>query len=156
MLRLIPQATVLAVAAMLSLAALPAAAEIVNFTVGIDGEQQVPPAATAGVGVLEASFDTETRVLTWTLLYSGLTGPATAGHFHGPADIGVNAGVAVGFEGSLASPLVGTATLLPEQAEQLLDGLWYVNIHTAAFPGGEIRGQLVRTPPAAPTPIPAP
>jgi hypothetical protein len=154
MFRLIPRATVLALAAILSLAAFPAAAEMVNFTVAVDGEQQVPPAATAGVGVLEATFDTETRVLTWTLLYSGLTGPATAGHFHGPADIDVNAGVAVGFEGSLASPLVGTATLLPEQAKQLLDGLWYINIHTAAFPGGEIRGQLVRNPPAARAPAP--
>lgn len=156
MVRLIPRAAGVAVTAMLCLAALPAAAAIVTFTVAVDGEQQVPPAATAGTGMLEATYDTETHVLAWTLLYSGLTGPATAGHFHGPADIGVNAGVAIGFEGGLASPLSGTATLLPEQAEQLLGGLWYVNIHTAAFPGGEIRGQLIPNTPDAPVPAPPP
>lgn len=147
MLRIVPAASGIFAALMVSLAALPAAAAIVTFTATVDGDQQVPPAATAGTGVLDATYDTDTRILSWTLVYGGLTGPPTAAHFHGPADIGVNAGVVVGFEGALASPLTGMATLAPDQAQQLLDGLWYVNVHTAAFPGGEIRGQLV---PAAP------
>jgi len=67
---------------------------------------------------------------------------ATAGHFHGPAMPGVNAGVVLPFKGNLVSPVVGTATLTPEQVTVLEDGKWYVNLHTAAHPGGEIRGQL--------------
>jgi hypothetical protein len=71
-----------------------------------------------------------------------MTGPVTAGHFHGPAPAGSNAGVVVPFAGPLASPIIGSATLTPAQVDQLKSGLWYINLHTAANPGGEIRGQV--------------
>jgi hypothetical protein len=63
-------------------------------------------------------------------------------HFHGPAPVGVNAGVIVPVKGSVASPIRGEATLTPEQSADLLAGKWYFNVHTAANPGGEIRGQV--------------
>jgi hypothetical protein len=85
-------------------------------------------------------------MLSWTVNYSGLTGPAKAGHFHGPAPAGQNAGVALGFTGSVESPIKGSATLTAAQAADLLAGKWYVNLHTAANPGGEIRGQAVAAP----------
>ncbi len=71
-----------------------------------------------------------------------MTGPVTAGHFHGPAAAGANAGVVVPFAGSLASPITGSATLTDAQIADLKAGKWYVNLHTAANPGGEIRGQV--------------
>ena len=80
-------------------------------------------------------------MLTWKLSYSGLTGPATAAHFHGPAVAGSNAGVVIPFA-SPASPIEGQATLTAAQAADLLAGKWYANVHTAANKGGEIRGQV--------------
>ena len=133
---------VVAVAAGLSFGA-PASAETVKMKAALSGTQQVPPVAGTAVGTLDASYDTATKALTWTGTYSGLTGPATAAHFHGPAEVGANAGVAVPAPAP-ASPFQGTATLTDAQATALVDGKMYFNIHTAAHPGGEIRGQVIR------------
>ena len=105
-----------------------------------------PGITSSGKGAATASLDTATRPLTWTVEYSGLSGPATAAHIHGPADPGADAGVVVPFTGNLASPIKGSATLTDTQIAQLEAGKWYVNIHTAANKGGEIRGQLVHAP----------
>jgi hypothetical protein len=67
-------------------------------------------------------------------------------HFHGPAASGVAAGVVVPISGSLDSPLTGTAALNDGQIGDLRAGLWYINIHTAKYPAGEIRGQVVKLP----------
>ena len=100
------------------------------------------PLAVGGTGIGTVSFDTVTKVLTWSVTYSGL-GACTLAHFHGPAPAGVNASPVVTMTCS-ASPLVGSsAALNPTQEAQLLSGQWYINIHTAANPGGEIRGQVV-------------
>ncbi|MGA9007371.1 MAG: CHRD domain-containing protein, partial [Xanthobacteraceae bacterium] len=88
-----------------------------------------------------------TKELTWSGTFSGLTGPATAAHFHGPAEPGKNAGVAIWISEkgkTLDSPLKGSATLTDAQASDLQAGLMYANVHTAANPGGELRGQLVK------------
>ena len=103
-----------------------------------------PGVASSGKGMATASLDTTTKTLTWTVDYSGLSGPATAAHIHGPADPGANAGIVVPFTGNLASPIKGSATLTDAQIAQLEAGKWYVNIHTEANKPGEIRGQLVR------------
>lgn len=107
----------------------------------LSGANEVPAVSTAGTGMLDASFNKTTNVLTYTVTYSGLTGPVAAGHFHGPAMAGANAGVALGFSGSMESPIKGSATLTAAQAADLMAGKWYVNLHTAANKGGEIRGQ---------------
>lgn len=114
----------------------------VQLSAKLSGASEVPPNASTGAGTLQASLDKQTNVLKWTVTYSGLTGPVKAAHFHGPAAAGANAGVAQGFSGSLDSPIQGTATLTPAQAADVLAGKWYANLHTAANPGGEIRGQL--------------
>ena len=82
-------------------------------------------------------------MLTYDMEYSGLTGPVTAAHLHGPADPGANAPVLVPFQAA-PSPIKGTATLTDAQVADLMAGKMYANIHTAANPGGEIRGQMVR------------
>lgn len=73
----------------------PAFAEMVKMKATLDGAQQVPPVTTDGKGTADITFDTETKTLTWAVEYSGLSGDAAAGHFHGPAEKGANAGVAV-------------------------------------------------------------
>jgi hypothetical protein len=103
-----------------------------------------PGIASSGKGMATASLDTTSKTLTWNVDYSGLSGPATAAHIHGPADPGANAGIVVPFNGNLASPIKGSATLTDAQMAQLEAGKWYVNIHTEANKPGEIRGQLVR------------
>ena len=118
-----------------------AQAEQINFKADLAPATGV---SSAGKGAATASLDTNTKTLTWTVDYSGLSGPAIAAHIHGPADPGANAGIAVPFSGNLASPIKGSATLTEAQIAQLEAGKWYVNIHTDANKPGEIRGQLVR------------
>jgi len=127
------------------LTATPSLAEMMKMTATIDGAQEVPPVETSGKGTAELTFDTESKMLEWTVEYSGLTGPATAGHHHGPAAPGENAGVQVPFEGPLESPIKGSATLTDAQVADLSAGKLYVNLHTAANPNGEIRGQITKT-----------
>ena len=110
----------------------------------LTGAQEVPPVTTGGSGTVDSSFDKGTNTLTWTVTYSGLSGPLTAGHIHGPAAAGANAGVLFPFTGDLASPIKGKATLTPAQVTDLMAGRYYVNLHTAKNPGGEIRGQLTK------------
>jgi hypothetical protein len=118
----------------------PAFAEKMKAT--LDGKSEVPPNASAATGAADIDFDAATKKLTWKLTYSGLSGPATAAHFHGPAEPGKNAGVAVAIPNAGTSPAEGSATLTDTQAADLIAGKYYVNVHTAANPGGEIRGQV--------------
>ena len=90
----------------------------------------------------EAWLNKDSNVLKWKITYSGLSGPATMAHFHGPAMAGANAGVVIPFNNP-ASPIEGQATLTSSQAADLMAGKWYANVHTAANPGGEIRGQML-------------
>jgi len=106
------------------------------------GAQEVPPVNTAANGSAEIQLNTNTNVLTWKVTYTGLSGTPTGGHIHGPAGPGQNAGVVIPFTNVAAQPVTGQATITSAQYGDLAAGLWYVNIHTAANPGGEIRGQL--------------
>ena len=120
----------------------PAFAEKMKAT--LDGKSEVPPNASTGTGTADVDYDAATKKLTWKLTYSGLSGPATAAHFHGPAEAGKNAGVAVAIPNAGTSPVEGSATLTDAQAADLTAGKYYVNVHTAANPGGEIRGQVMK------------
>ncbi len=111
------------------------------FSAKLSGASEVPPTSSSGAGTFDATLDKSTKVLSWTLSYSGLTGPATAAHLHGPAMPGSNAGVVVPF-GSASSGSAGSATLTDAQVADLMAGKWYANVHTAANPAGEIRGQV--------------
>lgn len=104
--------------------------------------QEVPPTNSSGSGMIETSYDKTTHMLKWKLTYSGLTGPAAAAHFHGPAAPGSNTGVVVPFP-SAASGSEGEKQLTDAQAADFLAGKWYANVHTAANKGGEIRGQVM-------------
>src|SRR6202140_5733436 len=103
----------------------------------LDGKAEVPPNASAGTGTADIDYDPATKKLSWKVTYSGLSGPATAAHFHGPADPGKNAGVAVAIPNATETPPEGSAILTDAQAADLVAGKYYVNVHTAANPGGE-------------------
>ena len=100
------------------------------LTARLAGASEVPAVMSDATGTVEATLTPTSNVLTWKVTYSGLSGAATAAHFHGPAMAGQNAGV------------VGSAVLTASQAADLSAGKWYVNLHTAANPGGEVRGQV--------------
>jgi CHRD domain len=120
----------------------PAASNMVAMTTQLRGANEVPPNTSPGTGVVDAAFNKDTMQLRWKVTYSGMTGPATMGHFHGPAAVGANAGVALGWTNPVATGMEGSATLTAAQAADLMAGKWYANVHTAAFPGGELRGQM--------------
>ena len=126
------------------MAAGPAFAEMVAYTADLKGASEKPPTDSKGTGVVNASYDTTSKKLTWTITYSGLSGPATAAHFHGPAAPDANAPPVVPISGNLKSPIEGNATLTAPQASDLQAGRWYFNLHTAAHKDGEIRGQLMK------------
>ncbi len=119
-------------------------AHLLTFSTQLRGDQEVPAATTLGQGQLDAVFDSHTGQLRWKLQYANLTGPVTGAHFHGPAQPGATAPVVLPLGAQIRSPMEGAAQLSQAQAADLVAGRWYVNLHTAAFPGGEVRGQLVQ------------
>ena len=143
--RMLLRSTVAGLMAASFLALAPAAfAQAVNYKADLKAASQVPPNDSKGTGALTATYDPASKKLTYTVNYKDLTGPATAAHFHGPADAKTNAAVVVPVNGAVTSPIKGEATLTDAQAADLLAGKLYVNIHTAANPGGEIRGQVTK------------
>lgn len=115
---------------------------MVALTTQLRGANEVPPVVSGGAGSVDAAFNKDTMQLRWKVTYSGLTGPATMGHFHGPAAVGTNAGIALDWANPVTSGMDGSAILTAAQAADLMAGRWYANIHTAASPGGEVRGQM--------------
>jgi len=132
-----------ALGGLLIMTAAPAQAEVVKLQADLKGSNEVPPNNSAGSGKAEATYDTATKTLTYSVTYTGLSGPALGAHFHGPVEAGKNAGIVLPFK-TAQSPIQGTATLTEAQATDLLAGKWYANIHTAANPGGELRGQMMK------------
>jgi hypothetical protein len=133
---------VFAVAAAGILASAPVFAETLSYKITLSPANEVPPVPTRATGSADVTYDTATRLLTWNVTHAGLSGTATAAHFHGPSTPLENAPVIIVFNSPLTSPFKGSVTLTPEQAAQFLAGSWYINIHTPAYPGGELRGQV--------------
>ena len=138
----ISQAALIAVAFAASLATAPAFADMSTFKATLSGDQEVPPTTSKATGTVEATYDSAAKKLSWKGSYADLTGAASAAHFHGPAEPGKNAGVEVPVT-PIASPFEGSATLTDSQTADLLGGKLYFNIHTAANPNGEVRGQVM-------------
>lgn len=119
----------------------------IPLSASLSGAAERPsPVTTSGTGF--ALFSLEENVLNFNITYSGLSGPATLAHIHGPADTTVATGVLIdlapyngaGFGSS--GTLSGTIKLSPSQRAAILSGKTYVNIHTGANGSGEIRGQI--------------
>jgi hypothetical protein len=123
--------------------ATPVMAANVNMKADLKAASEVPPTDSKGTGSVTATFDTASKKLSWKGTVSGLSGPATAAHFHA-GEAGKNGGVAVPIAGADKGSFEGSATLTDAQAEELMAGKWYVNVHTAANKGGEVRGQVTK------------
>lgn len=122
----------------------PAAfAETVVLKAALSSLAEVPPLESAGTGQGKFTYDTVSKVLSYTVTYRGLTGSATASHVHGPAPESANADIVRTFPVP-ESPISGKAVLTDEQATELLGGRLYVDVHTDANTTGEVRGQIVR------------
>jgi len=121
--------------------------EVYNISATMSSANEVPVNASTASGSTTGTYNATTNTLKYNVTWSGLTGQATVGHFHGPAAAGSNASPIIYFNLIPGTPVTsGTATgeikLNDTQEADLLAGKWYSNIHTAANSGGEIRGQV--------------
>ena len=121
-----------------------------TFDANLLGVSENPPNASPGTGFGQVVVNSSHTQITVNELWSGLTAPATASHIHGPAGPAANApvifplsGVPAATSGSIPTQVF---SITPAQFNDLLNGLYYLNIHTSTFPGGEIRGQLILVP----------
>jgi hypothetical protein len=111
-------------------------------------DQEVPPNNSSASGTADVTYNKDTKMLTYTLTWSGLTGNATMAHIHGTAPRGANAGVKHDLTNVLKKETSGSFTDSVKidasdiKEDSLLSGFYYFNIHTPANPGGEIRGQI--------------
>ena len=135
-------------AVVIAVAASIAQADMIGWQVPIASDQEVPVPTIPGdepTGVGIVWLDKDTNALTWEVVYAGLSGDLTGAHFHGPAAPGATAGaqvvISAGAEPKFGT-LIGDAVLSDDQEADLLDGLWYINLHTALNQPGEIRGQI--------------
>lgn len=120
------------------------------FTVSgnASGSQEVPAVTESGTATLSGNYNRTTNKLDYSINWTGLTGDAVAAHFHGPATVGVGAGVLVPINlttNGINGKAEGSVVIADSVETALLDGKVYYNLHTALHPNGEIRGQVTTT-----------
>lgn len=119
----------------------PAADPTITFKAVLNGSSEATANPSTASGNATLVFDDYTKKFTVTTTYSGLT--ATLAHIHKGA-VGVSGPVIFGFT-DIASPIVYSSIALDATQEaDLKANLYYVNVHSSTYPGGEIRGQLIR------------
>jgi hypothetical protein len=106
----------------------------------LTGAKEVPPVQTTSTGTINATYNKDTNVLNYTITWTPFT--ATNMHFH-KGDATVSGAPVKPIAGPYTSPMTGTFTLTDAEEADLLAGLWYINIHSQAYPGGEIRAQMI-------------
>ena len=118
----------------------PVTAEMINIKTDLKSSEEVPPNDSPGSGTAEVTLDTDANKVSWKITHQGLTGDPSAAHFHGPAKPGENAGPIIDISTNLAE---GSADVTPEQLQMIREGNTYINVHTAQYPDGEVRGQVM-------------
>ena len=116
-----------------------AQAEMMKFHADMIAGDETPATDSKGKGTADVTVDTDAKKVMWTVKIDGLTGDATAAHIHGPAAKGEKAGPEIDMSKAIMS---GSAAITDAQIADIKAGKTYVNVHTAKFPDGEIRGQL--------------
>lgn len=129
-----------------------------NIALSAANEVQPQPVTSTGTGTLNATYNMGTKRISYSVSWTlGNPDDKTTGmHFHGPASLTESAGIVIGLPlgsggggynqgdetGSTGSVTGQTRALTEVEEDQLLDGLWYLNIHSTTYPAGELRGQL--------------
>ncbi len=161
--------THLILAALVSLCGIAHGA-VISYIAFLEGPSEAPPVASPGIGTATVTYDLDAKTLAFGVSFSGLLGTTTAAHIHAPTAVpgAGTVGVAVAPPSLAEFPIGVTAGLfvhvydltLPDTygaafltagggtsagaeallASALADGKAYFNIHSTAFPGGEIRG----------------
>ena len=108
--------------------------------VQVNSNQEAPNDTSSATGTINVQYEKNSNTLTYTINYTGTT--PTAMHFHKGA-IGVSGAVELEIKAPYSNGMTGTLKLTDAQETDLLAGLWYLNIHSATYTGGEIRGQIV-------------
>jgi len=123
----------------------------------LTGSNETPGNASTALGSMDVTYSKETRILTWSVTWSGLTGPVLAMHIHGLAPKGYAAAVVQNIITSSNGIFTPSATNFPPTGKvsgtplvdgvvikelDLLNGMYYMNIHTTTYPSGEIRAQI--------------
>ena len=140
MIRIQNSGLVAALAVGMMFTAAAAQAEMIKFTTELTGAAEVPPTDSTATGTAEVTLDTEAKTVTWVYTHDGLSGDMTAAHIHGPATATEAAEPVID---TMTETMQGSSPITDAQAEELMAGTYYFNVHTEKFPGGEIRGQLV-------------
>ena len=117
------------------------AATLFLVTADLNGASQVPPTDSKAKGKGEFLYDDTSKKLTWTITYWGLRDKAKSAHLHGSASEGATADIMITVS-PLQSPIKGAAILMEDQVKALTGGDMYIDVHSAKYPEGEIRGQL--------------
>ncbi|MCD2164880.1 CHRD domain-containing protein [Comamonas koreensis] len=124
-----------------------------SFYAHLDAKYVLPPIKAQAGGSLRSTLDTDSGIFRWEIFLARMTGPETQAAFHGPASKHQNAPALIVLprfmparEGQPTDTLElsGTSTLTSEQMDDLLAGRWYISASSAAYPNGELRGQLTR------------
>ena len=113
---------------------------MMTFTAVLNGSSEVPSTGSAATGSAEVLVDTDAKKVTWPVKSDTLSGDPTAAHIHGPASASQKAPPVIDMSTAI---MQGSADITESQISDLKAGKYYVNVHTAMFPDGEIRGQLV-------------
>lgn len=121
----------------------PETAHLATFTTRLAAANVVPPARSGASGQFDAVLDLRSGLFRWKMSVQKTSGPVTAAAFHGPAPVGANAPLRLGFTPPVRSPYEGRTTLTREQMDELRAGRWYVIVTTKRYPRGELRGQIV-------------
>jgi hypothetical protein len=117
-------------------------------TTTMSGAQETPAITSSATGTVEASYNRLSKTLSYKVTFSGLAANASAAHIHGTAPTGYAAGVLQtfsGFPAATSGTYSGSVLIdgVKFTESNLLSGLYYVNIHNATRPAGEIRAQIL-------------
>jgi hypothetical protein len=121
-------------------------ADMYTINATMASSQEVPTNSSTGTGTVTGTYNATNNSLQYNVSWSGLTGTATVGHFHGAAAAGSNANPIIFFNlvnNGTSGTATGTITLTDAQEVDFLAGKWYANVHTATNTGGEIRAQII-------------
>ena len=121
----------------------PRQPELAAFRAVLNARNAVPRTDSPAQGELVGVLNRKTGLLQGKLSFSDLSGPVRAGSFHSPGMSDEVAAPVVSLGRSVLSPSEGRAMLTPKQRADLMNGQWYVNLRTARYPEGEIRGQMI-------------